>query len=401
MVSIIHQLSSWSQMQPTQSQPSEGRRLKLSPVCTNCREKHLRCDGPPQCTRCKRNGAECVFVPSRRGMRPNKTPSTRALSGLLDETLFPAASGSSAISSISSSPSPHHTAQTGATEARRTSSARQVFELPEAQASRSDSAIPSARLVDLFYSRFLPAQHFVVPKQLLLERQGNPAIYFLRQVIEYIGSNYCSPTSAPLYRVSDPTTISQRLPNNAYTVQALLVLALWFETVHQPAQYVRHLHQARDCALAIGMNHVEYATTNSEGSQQLEQSWSTTWQAVVRMCQPGSFTADQQLNLPIEGQTTTRRMTAPLPMAIEPQSWDWAETYAGQSAYQNYQLMDPAQLSTQTHAHSMPAIYNTSTTMPTHGNLAFRDLSLTTTTWEDIPATVITAPGSDATPWEP
>jgi hypothetical protein len=411
MVSINVQLVHWIKMEPAQPQPSlsvEGRRIKLSPVCTNCREKHLRCDGAPQCSRCRRNGAECIFVPSRRGMRPNRTSSTRSGPGVLDDTpgLGPAVSGPSTVSSISSSPSPQGTLLTGVTGSRSLPSALQIPDLPAIErvntVNKADtfSSGPSDRLTDLFYSRFLSAQQFVIPKQLLLQRQSDPAIYFLKQVIEHIGSSYSSPTLDLRNCVPDPTALSQRLPNNAYTVQALLLLALWFETLHQPAQYIRHLNQARACALAIGMDHVGFACTNSEHSQQLEQSWSATWQAVVRMCQPASFTADQQLQLPLEGQHATRRMTVPLPMAVEPQAWDWTGTYTEQSAYAGFELIDTGQLSAQSHAQSMPAIYETSNSVSGHSNVAFQNLPLTTA-WEGIPTTVTAPPDPNITPWNP
>ena len=409
MGSINAQLVYCIKMEPAQPQPSlpvEGRRIKLSPVCTNCREKHLRCDGAPQCSRCRRNGSECIFVPSRRGMRPNKTPSTRSGSGVLDDTLGlgPSVSGPSTVSSISSSPSPHGTLRIGVTGSRSLSSARQIPNLPAIErvntVNTADefSSGPSDRLIDLFYSRFLSAQQFVIPKQLLLERQSDPAIYFLKQVIEYIGSSYSSLTLDLRNRVPDPTALSQRLPKNAYTVQALLILALWFENLHQPVQYIRHLNQARACALAIRMDHLGFAGTNSEHSQQLELSWSATWQAVVRMCQPASFTADQQLQLPIEGQHATRRMTTPLPMAVEPQTWDW--TYTEPSAYAGFELIDTGQLSAQSHPQSMPAIYETSNSASGHSNVAFQNLPLTTT-WEGITTPVTAPPDPNITPWNP
>lgn len=397
MVSRATHIVHWSYRQPIRTQPSlpmEGRQLKLSPVCTNCREKHLRCDGAPLCSRCRKNGAECIFVPSRRGMRPNRTPSTKALSSLLDEASLPAPSGNSTISSISSSPSPHRTPQINTTGSRRLSSARQVFDSSTGQGLPSTCTPPSDQLVELFYTRFLQAEQFIVPKQLLLQKQQDPAVYFLRSVVDYVGASYCTGLHS---RAPDPTTLPQRLPNTAFTVQALLVLALWFEMVQHQAHYIRHIHQARDCGLAIGMNHIGFAAANSEGSRQLEESWVSTWQIVLRRCRPGSFTVDQQLQLPIEGQITTRRMTVPSSMAIEPQSWDWAETYEGQSAYQ---LMDPGQLSAQIHAQSLAVSYDTSHTIPGHGSLAFRDLPLTTT-WEDLPISVTTAPGSNITSWEP
>jgi hypothetical protein len=399
MVSRTTHIVSWTSMQPTQRQPSvpmEGRRPKLSPVCINCREKHLRCDGAPQCSRCRRNGAECIFVASRRGMRPNRTnPSTNTAPGLSDDPPFLAPSTSSTISSISSSPSPHHTPQTHSSGSRQQSSARQVFDSSTAPLLIATSTAPPDRLVELFYSRFHQAQQFIVPKAWLLQKQRDPAIYFLRSVVDYIGSSFSSPLHS---RVPDPTAVPQHLPNNAFTVQALLVLALWFERVQHQSQYIRHLYQARDCGFAIGLNLVGFAATTSEGCLQLEQSLSATWETVVQRCTSGSFESGQP-QLAIEGQNVTRRMTMSSPMAVATQSWVWAETYAEQSAYNPYQLMDAGQLSAQNHAQSLPPRNRSSHTIPGE-SLDFGDLPLTTT-WDDLPTPVTTASASNITSWKP
>lgn len=380
-------------MQPQPSVAMEGRRLKLSPVCTNCREKHLRCDGAPQCSRCRRNGAECIFVASRRGMRPDRTTSSaNTASGPSDDALFPMPSATSTISPISSSPSPHHTPLLHTASSRQQSAARQIYDSSTAQGLLSTSAAPPDRLVEIFYSRFHQAEHFIVPKTWLLQKQRDPAVYFLRSVVDYIGSNFSSPLQS---HVLDPTAMPQHLPNNAFTVQALLVLALWFEMVQHQAQYIRHLHQARDCGLAIGMNLAIFGATNSGGCEPLERSLSATWETVVQRCIPGSFDSGQ-LHLPIEGPIITRRITVTSPMTIEPQSWVWAESFAEQSAYNPYQLIDASELSAQAHTQSLPARYRIVPTIPGRGP-DFTEMPLTTT-WEDLQTPVTTASSSNITP---
>ena len=44
-------------------------RLKISPVCNNCRDRHLKCSGGEVCNRCKKDGILCLFRPSRRGLQ--------------------------------------------------------------------------------------------------------------------------------------------------------------------------------------------------------------------------------------------------------------------------------------------------------------------------------------------
>jgi len=44
-------------------------RVAASSACMSCRDKHLKCDGLPVCTRCATQGATCIYFKSRRGYR--------------------------------------------------------------------------------------------------------------------------------------------------------------------------------------------------------------------------------------------------------------------------------------------------------------------------------------------
>ena len=48
--------------------PSPISNLKSS-SCTNCRARHFKCDGAPECSRCKLESKPCIYVASRRGQR--------------------------------------------------------------------------------------------------------------------------------------------------------------------------------------------------------------------------------------------------------------------------------------------------------------------------------------------
>jgi len=56
-------------MESGKQAPPDAPKVKLSTTCTTCRERHLRCDGPPICSRCRADGASCMFVETRRGKR--------------------------------------------------------------------------------------------------------------------------------------------------------------------------------------------------------------------------------------------------------------------------------------------------------------------------------------------
>jgi hypothetical protein len=70
------------QLQPTRKNPSLL-------ACIACRRSHMKCDGKgPTCGRCVERGAACVWVESRRGIRPAK----REVSSVPSESSSSAAS---------------------------------------------------------------------------------------------------------------------------------------------------------------------------------------------------------------------------------------------------------------------------------------------------------------------
>ena len=53
---------------------NEQPRIKKATTCTNCRERHLKCDEAPECSRCRSEKTPCIYVASRRGQRkPSST----------------------------------------------------------------------------------------------------------------------------------------------------------------------------------------------------------------------------------------------------------------------------------------------------------------------------------------
>jgi hypothetical protein len=68
--------------------PKRKRTSTVSLACSNCRKKHVKCDGKQPCTRCKVNNQECSFEQSekKRGPVVGKLASVRkGLSSLKDE----------------------------------------------------------------------------------------------------------------------------------------------------------------------------------------------------------------------------------------------------------------------------------------------------------------------------
>ena len=248
--------------------------LKMSPVCTNCRERHLKCSGPPLCTRCKNEGSQCIFVPSRRGKRPPKErtptpdPQTASNSQPRWPRILPSSSSTnlsvpSAVAPIRPSRSPLSQVTTRSATPDRTL---------------------SHHFIDLAYQHDLSTNLFVLPKRHLLENIARTEIQCLKVVIEYIGMVY-DPMNRSMYSAQiERILFAQQFAINAYTVQAYLLLAITLASRHD-RRAAQCLHWTSTYALQIGMNKPTFPQLHSGGSREQEESWSSTWTVLSQLCQ--------------------------------------------------------------------------------------------------------------------
>ena len=259
------------------SKPASGDKApaKLSPVCTNCRDRHLKCDGGPLCSRCRNEGATCVFKPSRRGMRPNRGAST---SDRRPSNPAPMNMQWMPIQSPSQlHPGPLQSAPSADPGARSQY---------ETQGHPALLARPSAHLIDLFYSHFHPTHPFVLPRAHLAERLIRSDFRHLQAAIEYVGSFYDPTVDRGHYQYeAEMILIAQQHPRDLYEVQALLLLAIGLQTDGEPTKAHDVLKRARDLGVAIGINDPAMFSQYSGGHPAQQESWRVTSWTLNRLCQ--------------------------------------------------------------------------------------------------------------------
>ena len=52
---------------------NKNLKKRLRQSCDNCRKRHRKCDGQPECSRCKRLGLKCVYSERRERERTKQT----------------------------------------------------------------------------------------------------------------------------------------------------------------------------------------------------------------------------------------------------------------------------------------------------------------------------------------
>ena len=258
----------------------------ISPACTACRERHLKCDGSqPICARCMSTDQECNYVRSRRGRRPPRTKKEQSLVTMLssqsseevhkrDESVVPL-----------KSPVPS-TAMTRIIQqepSQSSSTPDKVLDLsiynPRTQkgGSTSPPLHASSKLPELYYRYFHDAHPILIP-QTHFNSFSSTLPVAVTSVIEYIGSCYSSTVDRNALRNTVETNVfSASREKSGHTVQALLLLAIAQHSVDLAIQAVQTLDSAIDLALELGLNRDSFRCACCKDSPILRESWRRTW----------------------------------------------------------------------------------------------------------------------------
>ena len=249
------------------------RRARVLQVCSNCRSRHLKCDGGPLCSRCQREGIACVFKPSRRGMRP----SCRRKSTLDHKDSGYTILEWSPPNSLQHSPPPF-TAPIPPERSRSQSLSVVKIQAPP-------TSPQSAHLIDLFYSLFFPTHPFTLPRDRLAEKLENRDLHYLQVVIEYIGSYYDASSNRARYRyLSELLLFTQEYAEDIFKVQAFILLAIGLHADGEPDKADNALRQAHDIASLCGMNDVACSAPLFGGMSLDEESARRTWWTLKSLC---------------------------------------------------------------------------------------------------------------------
>ncbi|KAI9872172.1 MAG: hypothetical protein M1830_001998 [Pleopsidium flavum] len=254
-------------------------------ACTECRSRHLKCDAKnPKCSRCRDAGSICIYKKSRRGW---KGPGKKDRSGyqgdmplskdLPTSTSRNVDSATHEISNDLVAPlSPHLLTPPFLDAVQACPGPLASSPLPAIQHEKP--TFIASDLSNLYYEHFHPAHPIVLPRGLLSEASKEKDLTQLHAVIWYIGSIYSPAHSTlSLLEAAGQVLISQTPLKDGFTVQALLLFAIALHSQAEQDRALQVLDDAIDIAVDIGMDRQEFASSNGEGLQCVEESWRRTW----------------------------------------------------------------------------------------------------------------------------
>ncbi|PGH14555.1 hypothetical protein AJ80_05875 [Polytolypa hystricis UAMH7299] len=278
-------------MHRTKQNLLDAPKSRLSSTCTNCRERHLKCDGGPTCSRCRTDGRSCVFVVSRRGRRPGSRLDTSRGDRLTPSPSF----DDSRYTDMQMSSSPEPTKRMdhfGSTLANRLADPQyQTSMLGQHPLAReAESLLVSrtisldaqdnhfAHLLDIFYARVFFAHPFLLPRRQLVDLLAQGTLPHLKAVISYAASCYDPAMQKTYFRDrAMATLVDPSLPQDGYMVQALLLFSIGLLTAGDHDGVASVLSTAIRLALELGMGSHEFCVRSSYGSLVQEESWRRTW----------------------------------------------------------------------------------------------------------------------------
>jgi hypothetical protein len=143
---------------------------------------------------------------------------------------------------------------------------------------RAPLAAVKERCVEAYFFYFNAAHPFLPPKPYLLQLLRTRPLARLEAAIRYVGSNFVkdAPTDY-IFTEAETLCLSKDVPRDAFTVQALLLLAIGLDGNCELKRASEVLVQAQDMALELGMQMREFAVLNGEGSSVMEECWRRTW----------------------------------------------------------------------------------------------------------------------------
>jgi hypothetical protein len=158
-----------------------------------------------------------------------------------------------------------------------------VFDIGQELVSFEAKPLPAGldlreRCIEAFYYHFYPAHPFVLPRASYYALRKEKPINHLEAAMRYVGSFYVAqaPTVA-LGLEAERIVYQADCCEDAFKVQALLILAIGLDGYTYQEKALQILLDAQDVAIKIGLNKREYALLNGNGSSVLEESLRRTW----------------------------------------------------------------------------------------------------------------------------
>ncbi|KJK62890.1 GAL4-like ZnII2Cys6 or C6 zinc binuclear cluster DNA-binding domain protein [Aspergillus parasiticus SU-1] len=230
-------------------------------ACTECRRKHLKCDGSlPTCNRCTAASKECNYLPSRRGQKRRAAASTEPTAfrwafGSIPEKLtvvdFPTADR------FASATNPH--CESGPPEQEPASHLGGIQEASltnalngsESVTGQPTAAPPSSQisprryhdegLVNLFYANFHSAHPILLPRSMYNEELYPDS---LQLAVQFVGSHFSTTTSSDSLRAATAEALRHDDQQGFHLVQARLLFAIALHSRNEIRESVSMLADA-------------------------------------------------------------------------------------------------------------------------------------------------------------
>ena len=243
------------------STPRRPQRPPSLLACTNCRAKHLKCDAKtPECGRCEWRGYECTYTESRRGYKSNNRNSFNQLE----------------FDDLDSSTSPDQCSSQPWQSDIVTTYVQSDFTVPMTRTICDGASLNNDQSLVLFYRFFYPAHPFVVPMTFY---KLHPTVLpqYLTDVMRLLGTQYRSHPSPQSLRSKVLAALSSSLPEDAFSVQALLLFGMFAYARFEQSLGACMIDRAVDLALRIGLNTKRYSDQNVANDSVLRESYWRTW----------------------------------------------------------------------------------------------------------------------------
>lgn len=267
----------------TGSNPSESvdkRQLRMNPkhrvsiACTGCRSQHLRCDATmPTCSRCIATNKRCVYT----SLRSRRCKTQRVVTSLPEIDFESMDKDLCAGVSVTDSSTLRGTLPLTVEPPIR--SPTEEIELFLSGSSMLMSSHSEDFLIEEFYTHFYPSHPFLLPKLDMAQQKMNypESVRQLLPIIKLIGTRYTETNQTGYYRAEADASMSKNSAKTGFTVQALLLFALFQEWSGEGEGAASTLQDARDTALEIGMQFKNFFCEGCRRTEALEESWRRTW----------------------------------------------------------------------------------------------------------------------------
>ncbi|KAL2827471.1 hypothetical protein BJY01DRAFT_255690 [Aspergillus pseudoustus] len=256
--------------------PVTNRRVSLA--CVACRSKHLRCDATtPECTRCRSEGLQCVYLKSRRGGRRPRQSSTQISTDTSPSLLVSQQQLPTPVEEVLAAPARSTLSEDG----RSQSDSAASCSISMQSDNMSDSSL-SEQFFSRYYSYFHNAQPCVLPLWALKQRLASDGrqMQTLVSVVQYIGSIFAKSVIAESMKIEAEQAVASigvNTPKTGFDVQALLLLSIATYWGNEPEKALPLLDMTIALALELSMNTQGFAYAHGQKDPMLEESWRRTW----------------------------------------------------------------------------------------------------------------------------